>query len=60
MALTKEQFKAQFPVEIEFSHEIGCDPSMLRFEREYLGYNVYRALDKLVLEDEDGKLFIRA
>jgi len=55
--LTREQFKAQFPHRIN-SGGLACNPSSLVFSETRYGYRIYRLLNKLVLEDENGELYI--
>jgi len=49
--LTREEFRAQF------KYEITCNPSSLVFNETRYGYKVYRLLEKLVLQDDAGRLF---
>jgi len=55
--LTREQFKAQFKHQLNCGG-LACNPSMLVFSETRYGYRIYRLLEKLVLEDENGNLFI--
>jgi hypothetical protein len=48
--LTKEQFRAQFPVEVRFE---GFEPV---YSETFHGYEVYRALQMLVVK-ENGKFY---
>ena len=55
--LTRQQFRAQFKYQLNCGG-LACNPSMLVFNETRYGYRIYRLLEKLVLEDEKGKLFI--
>ena len=50
--MTKEQFRGQF------NTQIYVDKGLLSFDSKVYGYTIYRALNKLVLED-NGEYFIR-
>jgi len=53
----REQFKAQFKHRLN-AGGLACNPSSLVFSETRYGYRIYRLLNKLVLEDENGDLYI--
>ena len=55
--LTREQFRAQFKHEIN-AGGLACNPSSLVFQETRYGYRMYRLLEKIVLEDDNGRLFV--
>ena len=55
MKLTPEQFRAQFPNQIVMTDELFY---LMRNESIVCGYPIYRALDRLILGDFDGKFYI--
>lgn len=55
--MTKEAFKAQFPHKIN-DGGMAIDLEVLRPSEIMFGYKIYRAMEKLVLEDETGDLWL--
>lgn len=53
----RERFRAQFKHEIN-AGGLACNPSALVFQETHYGYRTYRLLEKIVLEDENGRLFV--
>ena len=53
----RELFKAQFKHKIN-AGGLACNPSDLVFSETRLGYPIYRLFNKLVLEDDNGDLYI--
>jgi len=55
--LTREQFRVQWKHKIN-AGGLACNPSALVFNETRYGYRIYRLLNKLVLEDDNGDLYI--
>ena len=60
MQLTKEQFRAQFKYRLmPGGWALPKDQGgHMVFSEIYLGYKIYRLLEKLVLEDEKGEWYL--
>lgn len=55
--LKRKQFRAQWIHRIN-AGGLACNPSSLVYSETRLGYRIYRLLEKLVLEDDNGDLYI--